>query len=222
MSSGIISLDKELVFEPGTDYRYSNAAYGLLGKILEKVSGNEYIDLANNLFKELSMNNTFCYEFGANQNSLINGYTNTKDGYELVDFYTRGITPEGWLNFIPAGGIISNAVDLTIWDTKLHNGKILQPESYELMTNFDIRGQHAAFGNEKIGYGYGVRIDDSKDFKIIGHAGKGIGFANIKFYIPEKDLHVVLLENVYHEDPNVVYHFEREIIDLIMNSSLVK
>ena len=222
MSSGIVDIEKPLAFEPGTDYIYSNAAYGLLGKIIEKVSGKEFIDIANNLFKELSMNNTFCYEFGGNQNGLINGYTNTEEGYEIVDFYSRGITPEGWSNFIPAGGIISSAVDLTTWDTKLHNGSILRPESYELMTNFNIRGRHAAFGNKKIGYGYGVRIDDSKDFKIIGHAGKGIGFANIKFYLPKKDLHVVLLENVYDEDPNVVYHFERRIIDLIMNSSLVK
>ncbi len=222
MSSGIVSLKKGLIFEPGTDYKYSNAAYGLLGRILEKVSGTKYIELANSLFQELAMSNTFCYEFGAHQPSLINGYVNTGDGYELVDFYSRGITPEGWLDFIPAGGIISNATDLTIWDAKLHHGKILKPESYELMTSFTIRGQHAAFGEEEIGYGYGVRIDDSKALKIIGHAGKGIGFANIKFYVPEKDLHVVLLENVYDEDPNVVYHFEREIIDLVMNSNLVR
>ena len=222
MSSGITSLEKPLIFEPGTDYKYSNPAYGLLGTIIEHVTGTKYIDLANNLFKELSMDNTFCYEFGATQSSLIHGYVNNKDGYEIVDFYARGISPEGWLNFIPAGGIISNAKDLNTWDTKLHNGKILQKDTYELMINYSIRGQHAAFGPEKIGYGYGLRIDDSKSLKIIGHAGKGIGFANIKFYVPEKDLNVIVLENVYDEDPNIVYHFEKEIKKIVMSSSLVK
>ena len=63
MSSGIISLDKPLIFEPGTAYKYSNTAYGLLGRILSHVTGKKYVDLANGLFKELGMNNTYCYEF---------------------------------------------------------------------------------------------------------------------------------------------------------------
>jgi len=222
MSSGIIGLDQALLFKPGTEYKYSNPAYGLLGEILENISGQRYIDLANNLFKDLSMKNTFCYEFGTNPNSLINGYINTDNGYTLVDFYSRGITPKGWLNFIPGGGIISNAFDLNTWDTKLHNGQILKSESYDLMIDFNIRGQHVAFGDKQIGYGYGLRIDDSKHLKIIGHAGKGIGFTNIKFYVPEKKLHVIVLENVYDDDANTVYHFEKEMISLILNSNLVE
>ena len=220
MSSGIRGIDRPLIFAPGTDYRYSNPAYGVLGAIIEEVTGHSYVDTANKLFTELSMNNTYCYEFGANQNNLINGYVNAEDGYTVVDFYSRGITPEGWLNFIPAGGIISNAEDLNTWDTKLHNGQILKPESYELMVSYSIRGQHAAFGAEPIGYGYGVRIDDSDSLKIIGHAGKGIGFTNIKFYIPERKLSVIVLENVYDEDAAIVYHFERELVKMVMDSSL--
>ncbi|MDT0557173.1 serine hydrolase domain-containing protein [Ichthyenterobacterium sp. W332] len=222
MSSGIITLDKPLAFEPGSDYRYSNAGYGLLGKILKKVSGQNYVELANGLFKDLGMNNSYCYEFGENQQDLINGYLNSSNGYELVDFYSRGITTEGWQNFIPTGGIISNAIDLNIWDHQLHNGKILKPKSYELMTNYNIKGPHAAFGTEKIGYGYGVRIDDSEVLKVIGHAGKGIGFANIKFSVPDKQLNVIVLENVYDEDPNIVYHFEKEIREIVLKSIFTK
>ena len=222
MSSGIGSLDDDLIFEPGTNYRYSNASYTLLGKILENVTGERYIDLANNLFRELSMKNSFCYEFGGDQKGLINGHIRKSEGYERVDFYSRGITREGWLDFIPAGGIISNATDLNIWDRKLHDGEILDAETYKLMTDFNIRGRHAAFGDEEIGYGFGVRIDDSKESSIIGHAGKGIGFANIKFYVPSSGLSVIILENVYDDDPDIVYHFEKEILDVVMKSSLVE
>ena len=222
MSSGIASLDKPLLFEPGTDYKYSNAGYGLLGKILTNVTGKKFVDLANELFEELKMDNTYCFEFGINQPNLINGYVISKNGYELVDFYSRGITAEGWSNFIPTGGIISNAYDLNTWDTQLHNGKILKPESYESMTNHNITGQHVAFGPEKVGYGYGVRIDDSEHVNLIGHAGKGIGFANIKFHVPEKKLTVIVWENIYDEDPNVVYHFEKEIKEIVMGSNLLE
>jgi len=222
MSSGIIGIDKPLIFEPGTDYKYSNPAYGLLGRIIENVTGEKYTEVANNLLQELKMHNSYCYEIGK-KDRLINGYRVSDSEFKLVEFDSIiGITEESWKNLIPAGGIISNAKDLNIWDTNLHNGKILKPETYELMTNYNITGQHDAFGNEKIGYGYGVRIDDNKPMKIIGHAGRGLGFASIKFYIPAKDVDVIVLENVYNEDESIIYNFEKIIREIVMNSSLVK
>lgn len=222
MSSGIIALDKPLIFEPGTNYKYSNPAYGLLGRIIENVTGKKYIEIANNLFKQLEMSNSYCYEIGKPNNGLINGYWVSNDEFDFLDFNSLGFTEETWTDFIPAGGIISNLHDLNVWDTKLHNGEILKPETYKLMTNYSITGQHDAFGNEKIGYGYGLRIYDKKPIKHIGHAGRGIGFASIKFYVPEKDVDVIVLENVYNEDVSIIYHFEKEIREIVLNSNLVK
>ena len=90
------------------------------------------------------------------------------------------------------------------------------------MINYSIKGQHAAFGEDKIGYGYGLRIDESKPTTIIGHAGKGIGFVNTKLYVPKNKLSIIVLENIYDEDPDIVYHFEREIKNIVMSSNLVK
>ena len=135
MSSGITGLDSPLIFKPGTNYRYSNPAYSLLGKILEKVTGETYVNLANNLFAELKMNNTYCYEMGMtpNHNMLVNGYLISNNEPELVDFYSieRGRTKEEWDNFVPAGGIVSNLKDLNTWDVNFHNGKIVKPETYK-------------------------------------------------------------------------------------------
>ncbi|MFA6277383.1 MAG: serine hydrolase domain-containing protein, partial [Pedobacter sp.] len=50
MSAGIVNLDKPLAFKPGTDFYYSNPAYGLLGQLIEKVTGKKYSEAANNLF----------------------------------------------------------------------------------------------------------------------------------------------------------------------------
>ena len=62
MSAGIVSLEKPLLFTPGTDFHYSNPAYELLGRIVKNVTGKEYAEVANNLFKELGMDNTYCYQ----------------------------------------------------------------------------------------------------------------------------------------------------------------
>jgi len=47
--------------------------------------------------------------------------------------------------------------------------------------------------------------------KYIGHAGRGIGFVSLKFYVPARELDVIILENVYSRDNDIVYHFEKNI-----------
>lgn len=227
MSSGIVGFDKSLLFEPGKGYRYSNPGYGLLGRILEKVTGTSFIENAHNLFEQLDMNHTFCYELNNTYSELIDGHW-LKDGVlSPVQFGDIEFTEESWKDFIPAGGIISNAHDLTIWDNKLHKGEIINSDNFKLMVSSSNRGPHAAFDNDTIGYGYGIRIHDTHNTFHLGHGGRGFGFASIKFYIPEDDIDVVIWENIYSRDTDwlagdVVYQFENEIRKIVLNSSLVK
>lgn len=227
MSSGIVDIEKPLIFEPGKGYRYSNPGYGLLGSILENVSGKEYIQLANQLFKELGMNQTYCYEIDKPNKELVDGHSLENGKVNFVEFDSIGFTKKSWKDFIPAGGIISNAYDLNIWDTKLHNGKILNSDAYKQMITPSNRGPHAAFANDTIGYAYGLRIHDQHQTKHLGHGGRGIGFVSIKFYIPETDVDVIIWENIYAMDGdwrggNLVYHFENKIREIVVNSNLGK
>jgi D-alanyl-D-alanine carboxypeptidase len=221
-TSGIVDITKPLSFRPGTDYYYSNPGYGLLRPIIEKVTGKVFIEVANSLFKELKMHNSYCYELDKPTIGLINGYWVSKDSVSLFDFKNLNHTPETWANFIPAGGMISNAIDLNIWDQKLHHGKVLKPESYKLMTSYEITAQHDSFGNDKVGYGYGLRISDKTPVKYLGHSGKGIGFMSFKFYIPAKDVDVIVLQNHYDVDSKLHYYFESKIREIVVNSNLVK
>lgn len=222
MSSGIVDIDKPLRFKPGTDFLYSNPSYGLLGQLIEKITGKKFIEVANNLFKDLGMKNTYCHERNKTNSNLINGYWQTKDSIEVVIFNNLSFTDESWKNFIPAGGIISNAIDLNIWDRKLHNGKILRTKSYIAMINSTIIDSDFTFSETKSNYGYGVNINEEKPYKYIGHAGRGLGYVSLKFYLPEKKLDVIILENIYNRDINIVYHFEKRIRQIVMNSTFVK
>lgn len=227
MSSGIIALDKPLIFRPGKGYRYSNPGYGLLGRIIEHATGKTYVEAANGLLESLGMRHSYCYEIGKANAGLVNGYWTVNDTISKADFEGIGFTEETWKSFIPTGGIISNVTDLNLWDTKLHGGEILKAESYKLMTTPSNRGKHAAFGNDTIGYGYGLRIHDQHAVRHLGHGGRGFGFVCLKFYIPEKDVDVIIWENVYSRDDDagqasIVYHFENEIRKIVLNSILVK
>ncbi|MET2984386.1 serine hydrolase domain-containing protein [Aureibaculum conchae] len=234
MSSGIVGIERPLIFEPGNGYRYSNPGYGLLGRIIEKVSGKTYIQAANDLFIELGMNNTYCYEIDKHNGDLVKEY-NLKGGeLSLIEFDNMGETKESWKDFIPAGGIISTARDLNTWDTKLYKGLILNADYQKMMTTPSNRGPHAAFDNDTIGYAYGLRVHDQHPTPHIGHGGRGFGFVCIKFYVPEKDVDVIIWENIYCRDPdaiagspdvitgNIVYYFENKIRKIVLNSSLVK
>lgn len=214
-SAGITDIDKPLIFKPGSDFKYGNTTYIMLGKIIEKVTGRRYIEVANDLFKELKMKNTFCFEQGKEQNR-VQGYRNTNNNFAIVE------KPIENNDMVSAAGIISNVIDLNTWDKLLHKGKILKPETYKLMTTYSITAQHNAFGKEKIGYGYGIRISDKTPIKYVGHTGGGSGFVSFKVYFPETDLDVVVLENQSNENIDLFYEFEIKIREIVMNSSLMK
>lgn len=214
-SAGINDIDKPLIFKPGSDFKYGNSTYIMLGKIIEKVTGRKYIEVANDLFRELNMKNTFCFEQGKSQNR-VQGYINTNNNFKLEK------TPIENIDKISAAGVISNVTDLNIWDNLLHKGKILKPETYKLMTNYSITSQHNAFGKEKIGYGYGIRINDKTPIKYIGHTGGGSGFVSYKVYFPTMDLDIVVLENQSNENLDLTYEFEIKITQIVMKSSLMK
>ena len=210
---GIIDLAKPLAFKPGTDFKYGNLSYSLLGQIIEFSSKKTYVKLANSLFKQLKMKNTYCYNKEKIQ-QLVSGHTNKNNIFTIVQGTI--ITNES----IPAGGIISTANDLTIWNKNLHHGKLLKPKTYQLMTNYSTLSQHDVFGENKVGYGYGIRISDKTNPKFLGHTGLGDGFAAVNLYFPENDVSVIVLENQMNDNSAIYYYFETEIRKIIEKSSL--
>lgn len=213
-SHGITDLQKPLLFKPGTDFKYGNEGYPILGQILESVSKKTYSELANDLFKKLKMNNTFCYSKDNDQN-LATGYISNNTKLEKAE--NNLITPYK----VPSGGIISTATDLLTWNNNLHKGKILKPESYKLMTSYTIKNQHNFFGKEKEGYGYGIRIIENESTKYLGHTGLGNGFSAVNLYFPESDVSMIVLENQMPEDSNLFYASEFKIKNILLKSDLL-
>ncbi len=214
-SHGILDLQKPLAFKPGTQYKYGNLSYALLGKIVEFSTKKSYTEAVNSLFKKLKMNHTFCYAKDKIQN-LVTGYNNVKNVITPVN--PSIITPDN----LGADGIISTVKDLAIWNNNLHKGKILKPESYKLFTTNTILSQHNVFGKEKEGYGYGIRIVEKDTVKYLGHTGLGDGFSCLNLYFPESDLSLIIIENQMNEDSNLFYASEIKIKNILLKSDLVQ
>ncbi len=205
---GISNLEKPLLFKSGTEYKYGDLSNILLGKIIEFSSKRTYSEMANELFKNLKMKNTFAYSKEKMQ-KVVTGHINKENSFKVVT--TTKINEEN----IPADGIITNVKDLIIWNNNLHKGKILNSETYKLMTSSTVLAQHDVFGKDKVGYGYGIRVSENEKVKYFGHTGLGDGFASMNLYFPKKDISIIVLENQMNDKIELCYHFETEIKKII-------
>ncbi|MCD1117179.1 serine hydrolase domain-containing protein [Chryseobacterium turcicum] len=212
---GIIDIEKPLAFKPGTDFKYGNLSNILLGKIIENTSKKTYRQLATDLFKQLKMNDTFCYSKDDKKN-LVFGYINKENQFSKVE--NSFINEEN----IPADGVITTAKDLVIWNNQLHKGKILSAKSYQLMTSESVKSQHNVFGKEKMGYGYNIRIAEHNGVNYLGHTGLGDGFSSLNIYVPKSDVSIIILENQMNESSDLFYYFETLIKNIVLESELVK
>lgn len=219
-TSGLDSenLDKPLKFAPGTAFNYSNMGYYVAGQVLEKQSHKSYQELVTALFKKCKMINSY-YPNEMGNMFLTKGHTINKDGsfvfHEKVSFD---------VNHYFGSHLIVPAPDLAKWNECLHNGKLLKPATYKLMTSYSITNKHSLFSEQPIGYGYGLRINDKGEIMEIGHTGyhPSEGFTTVNLYYPKTKTSIIVIENQANENFEIAYFFEQQIRKIVRESNLLK
>lgn len=215
---GSESLNKPLKFKPGTAYSYSNIGFSVAGLILEKQSGKSFETLVTALFQKCNMKNCY-YPNESNSKLLTKGHTIKTDGtFKLNE----------QLSFAPdyyfGAHLIVTAPDLAKWNECLHNGKLLKPATYKMMTNYVITNTHQLFSEKPIGYGYGLRINDKAEIYEIGHTGfhPSEGFTAVNLYYPKTKTSVIIMENSGNENFDIAYYFEQGVRKIVKESKLLK
>jgi len=179
-------------FEPGTQFKYNNSGYILLGYIIEKITKASYADFIDkNIFKPLNM--TLSYY--KNRNEIIaeevNGYS--IENKKIID--AEYLSPD----FIyAAGALMSTTEDLLKWQNALTTDKLIKKTTFEKAVN----GSTLSDGT-KINYGYGLISGDIKGSKTVEHSGQIFGFNSTAIYLPKEDTYVVVLGNSDNPDLNV-------------------
>jgi len=171
--------NKPLDFQPGAEYRYSNAGYYLLGYLIEKISGQSYGSfLQQNIFRPLAM-----HDSGYDSNSEIiqhraSGYHLGQSGPENSDYYDVSLR-------FSAGGIYSTTEDLLRWEQGLFGGKLLSAASLKKMTT--------PFKDD---YACGLAVSDIDGHRAIDHGGGMDGFNSDMVYYPDDKLTVIVISNL--------------------------
>ncbi|HMI02390.1 MAG TPA: serine hydrolase [Pedobacter sp.] len=183
-----------LDFEPGTDWRYSNSGYSILGFIIGKVSGMTYEQaIRHYIFNPLHMTQSG-FDFEHLQScQKAKGYSAGEGGKTIASFSDSSIV-------FAAGAIYSTVGDLYKWHRGLQDYRIA-----------DSTLMKKAYTPLQKNYGYGWIIDSVADHKMVYHTGNIAGFSSILLRIPGDDICIVLLNN----QEGILEPVARKIVDIL-------
>lgn len=175
----------DLEFEPGSQYRYSNSGYVILGAIIEKVTGEPYAQvLQERILDPVGMKATGYDLAEPLIEKRAGGYERLLTGIRNAPFIDMSV-PHA------AGAMYSTVEDLYLWDRALYGDSLLSARGKERMFT-PVRGNYA--------YGWGVRSvpigPDKTERLTIRHAGGINGFHSLIVRIPADGALVVLLNNL--------------------------
>ena len=171
-------------FEPGSEWRYDNSGYVVLGMLIEKLTGRSWgADLEQRFTRPLGLSDT--------RNCLVTPIIpNRVPGYEPAG--------KAWVHAdylamsqpYAAGAICSTVGDLAKWNRALHTGKVVSAESYALMTT-----PEGAAAAAPLKYGFGLGRDTVGGRPVITHGGGIHGFISANLWMPDVELSVTVLTN---------------------------
>ena len=173
-----------LEFEPGTEHRYNNSGYFLLGAIIEKVSGLSYASfLEQRIFTPLGMKDTAYEGSERSKARRAAGYSAKEKGYGPS-------APLSMSQPYAAGALVSTVDDLAKWDAAIAAGKLLKPASWKLaFTPYMLTPEKSA------DYGYGWHVGTLQGAPVIDHGGGINGFRTYALRLPEQKIFVAVLAN---------------------------
>lgn len=176
--------DSPPAFERGTDWAYNNSGYVLLGAIVEKVTGKPWHEaLDEKIVRPLGLR-TLRYGAAPNgEQGIPRPYT--RDEEKIVAAMPIHMSfPHA------AGALVGNAADLAAFARALHQGKVVRPESYQLMIAPTVLP-----GGRTVPYGFGLAPGEVRGRPIVGHDGGIPGFQTDGIYLPKEDIYVAVFAN---------------------------
>ncbi|MGH8106335.1 MAG: serine hydrolase domain-containing protein [Arenimonas sp.] len=183
---------KPLGFDPGTQDKYSNFGYIVLGAIIESVSGQTYYDyVEQHIFKPAGMTSTGAEPESTDIPGRALAYTNEKGKWieEKSSLPWRGTA---------AGGSYSTINDLLKFVKALQQGRLISASNLEAATSPQ---------NNKRWYGFGF-MPSGKDWdRRYGHEGGAPGMDAVVFVYPGKNYIVIGLSNFDPDTMGAVVNF---------------
>lgn len=167
-------------FRPGTQHRYANYGFILLGRIVEAASGQSYADyVRDRIFKPAGMLGTGFEPETAAVAGRTKGYMLTPDGYRS----NADTLPYSGTS---AGGGYSTVGDMLAFANALTANRLLDAAHTRLLTTKKVNGSYA----------FGFVDSSTDDLRVYGHGGGAPGMNGELRVIGDGQAVVVVLTNV--------------------------
>ncbi len=189
--------DRDLEFEPGTQYMYSSYGYTVLGAIIEKVTQMSYGEyMQKNIWDIAGMSNTSLEEEDQKYNDKSRLYIKVNSTFIK--------SPKTDLSIIySAGGVQSTVEDLLKFGKAVLHNKLIERTTLEMMINATDE-MAPAIGDDPYGFGWAV-YDDPKYGKIIQHSGTQPGTSSFFSIYLDYKIVTAVLSNSFGSRQNAFY-----------------
>jgi CubicO group peptidase (beta-lactamase class C family) len=185
----------ELIAPPGTRASYSQAAYSLAGRLLEKVTGLTYERaIASLILEPLALSHTFFAPGDVMTRRFAVGHNLDEDGTLRIARLWKGPRCRN-----PGGDLASSAADLLRWarfhlgDGRAESGdRVLPTELLHQMKEPTVELKGSTLG-DALGIGWFLRDVDGT--RTVGHSGSANGQFAEMLTVPERGFAVVSLAN---------------------------
>jgi CubicO group peptidase (beta-lactamase class C family) len=187
----IITRQKSLNFEPGSEFLYSNSGYFLLSVIVKRVSGKSLPEFAaENIFQPLSMAQTL---YRDQHTQLVPGRALAYDAKQPGPGFLFDVS---YFEQTGDGAVHTSVEDLLKWDENFYSAKVggasLLAELQETATLND---------GKKLRYAKGLVVFDYRGLRAVEHGGSWGGYRAQLLRFPDKHFSVACLCNLGNADP---------------------
>jgi CubicO group peptidase (beta-lactamase class C family) len=180
----MVKYQKDLDFEPGSKFSYSNTGYNLLAEIVHKAGGKPFPEwVKENIFTPLNMNSSIVMsDHQKIIRHLATSYYGNGDGAGKIN---DALIAYG------SSSIYTNTEDLAKWVVFFQKGIESKDPVIERMLQTDI-----LTNKEKNNYAYGLFLDDNDHgLHSISHDGGWAGYRTLIKNYPDEKLSIILLSN---------------------------
>lgn len=206
----MLSRQKALNFEPGSQFSYTNSGYFLLAEIVTRVSGMKASAFAaQQVFGPLGMTSTQFYD---DRNAIIPnrafGYSPKSGGGYSLDILRSDV--------IGDLGVITTVEDFLKWDQNFY-GNRLGAGTDDLIDTMFTRGRTNE--GEELDYALGVTFGSYRGLNTMGHGGSAVGYRAEFLQFPDQRFSVVILSNVSSFQPGMMV---QKVADLYLDDQFTE
>ena len=199
------------VFKPGEVFMYSNKGFGILGLLIEQMSGMKYVDyVAKNILKPVGMTHSTVYQHTA-ENPLDNP---VQPYYWDGEFKQRQRLPlvnSAASNLNTTGRDMSKFLTMMLDSGSVSGTPIISKSSFELMTTPHFNPNH-----DYQSMAYGIMIERYRGYTGYNHGGGIDGFGSYYVLFPELQIGLFMSESGGEENAAYTFRVIYDVLDKIV------